>query len=88
MGKHFGERGPGKPGEKKVNQGVSRVVDGDTELTEATNATGTQRGFDERRRSCLVARAWRERGRESSAEGANELGAVGERGAGSKGARA
>jgi hypothetical protein len=31
-------------------------------------------GFGERRRSCLVARAGRERGRGSSAEGANEQG--------------
>jgi hypothetical protein len=39
--------------------------------------------FGERWRICLVARA----GRESSAEGANEQGEVGEPGAGSKGAR-
>jgi hypothetical protein len=43
---------------------------------------GTAAAFDERRRSCLVARAGRERGRESSAEGASEQGEVGERGAG------
>jgi hypothetical protein len=43
--------------------------------------------FGERRRSYLDARAGRERGRECSAEGANEQGEVGERGAGSKGAR-
>jgi hypothetical protein len=35
-------------------------------------------------RACLVARAGRERGRESSVEGASELGEVGERGAGLK----
>jgi hypothetical protein len=38
--------------------------------------------------ACLVALAGRERGRESSAEGASEQGEVGERGTGSKGARA
>jgi hypothetical protein len=38
-------------------------------------------GFGERRRSCLVTRAGRERGRGSSTEGANEKGEVGERGA-------
>jgi hypothetical protein len=38
--------------------------------------------------ACLVACAERERGRESSAESANEQGEVAERGMGSKGARA
>jgi hypothetical protein len=45
-------------------------------------------GFGERRQSGLVARAGRERGQESSVEGANEQGGVGEQGVGSKGARA
>jgi hypothetical protein len=49
---------------------------------------GTTTVFDERRRSCLVACAGRERGRESSTEGTSEQGGVGERGTGSKGARA
>jgi hypothetical protein len=90
-GKHSGERGPVKPEGKKANQGVSRVANGEAELTGATDATvAVERaaGFGERRRSCLVACAWQERGRENSTEGASEQGEVGERGAGSKGARA
>jgi hypothetical protein len=54
----------------------------------STAAVEQTADFDERRRSCLDARVGRERGRECSAEGANEQGKVGERGAGSKGARA
>jgi hypothetical protein len=33
MGKHSGERGPGKPEGKKADQGVSRVADGEADLT-------------------------------------------------------
>jgi hypothetical protein len=64
------------------------------ELTGATDAAGSSTtiveqaaNVGERRWSCLGARAGRERGRECSAEGANEQGKVGERGVGSKGAR-
>jgi hypothetical protein len=74
-----------------TNRGVSRAAGDVAELTEATGTSeGSMMvveqvaGFGERRRSCLVARV----GRGSSAEGANEQGVVGERGAGSKGARA
>jgi hypothetical protein len=52
-----------------------------------TNQRGRRR-TKERSRCHLGARAGRERGQECSAEGANEQGKVGERGAGSKGARA
>jgi hypothetical protein len=38
-----GEHGPGKPGREKANRRVSRVVGDAAVLTEATNATGTQR---------------------------------------------
>jgi hypothetical protein len=65
------------------------------ELTEGTGATRAQRRSRNDRRTsvsgggaCLVARVGRERGRESSAEGASEQGEVGERGTGSKGAGA
>jgi hypothetical protein len=66
-----GERGPDELEQKRANQGVSRVADGKAELTEVTDAAAA---FGERRWSCLVARAGRERGRGSSAEGANEQG--------------
>jgi hypothetical protein len=36
------ERGLDEPEGTKANQGVSRVVDGEAELTRATDATGTQ----------------------------------------------
>jgi hypothetical protein len=32
-----GERGPSKPGREKANQRVSRVANGETELTKATD---------------------------------------------------
>jgi hypothetical protein len=35
-----GERGPDEPEQKRANQGVSRVADGEAELTEATDAAG------------------------------------------------
>jgi hypothetical protein len=38
-----GERGPGKPRREKANRRVSRVAGNATVLTEATDATGTQR---------------------------------------------
>jgi hypothetical protein len=76
-GKHSGERGPGKPEGLGANREVSRVANGEAELTEATNATGTERWS---RSSVSGGGTWlvvcveRERGRESSAEGANEQG--------------
>jgi hypothetical protein len=42
-GKHSGEHRLGKPERLGANRGVSRVADGEVELTGATNATGTQR---------------------------------------------
>jgi hypothetical protein len=90
-GKHSGERGPGKQDGLRANRGVSRVADGEVDLTEATTRRGSTTveeraaGFGERWRSFLDARAGRERGRGCSGEGANEQGEVGERGASSKG---
>jgi hypothetical protein len=42
-GKHSGERGLGNLEGLGANRGVSRVADGEAELTGATDATGTQR---------------------------------------------
>jgi hypothetical protein len=42
-GKHSGECGLGKPEGLGANRGVSRVADGEAELTGATEATWTQR---------------------------------------------
>jgi hypothetical protein len=42
-GKHSDEHGPGKPEGLGANRGVSRVADGEAELTWTTDATGTQR---------------------------------------------
>jgi hypothetical protein len=42
-GKHSGEHGSGNTEGLGVNRGVSRVADGEAELTGATDATGTQR---------------------------------------------
>jgi hypothetical protein len=90
-----GERGPGKTKRERANRGVSRVADGEAELTEATNEEWDRRRSQNGRQSpmsgggaCLVACARQERGRESSAEGASERGEVGEQRAASKGARA
>jgi hypothetical protein len=93
-----GERRLGKPEGERTHQRVSRTASDAAELTEEMRGHGLNDGrgttVAERRRSlvsgggdCLVARAGRERGRESSAEGASEQGEVGERGTGSKGAR-
>jgi hypothetical protein len=41
--KCFGECRPGKPGREKANRRVSRVAGDAAVLTEATDATGTQR---------------------------------------------
>jgi hypothetical protein len=41
-GKYSGERGPGEPKGLGANRGVSRVADGEAELTEATSATGAR----------------------------------------------
>jgi hypothetical protein len=41
--KCFGERRPGKPGREKANRRMSRVAGDAVVLTEATDATGTQR---------------------------------------------
>jgi hypothetical protein len=38
-----GERGPGRPEGLGANRGVSRVADGEAELTEATGATRARR---------------------------------------------
>jgi hypothetical protein len=40
--KHSGERGPGKPEGLGANRGVSRVADGEAELTRAIDVMGTQ----------------------------------------------
>jgi hypothetical protein len=42
-GKHSGEHGPGKPEGLGANRGVSRVADGEAELTRAMDATQAQR---------------------------------------------
>jgi hypothetical protein len=42
-GKDSGERGPGEPEGLGANRGVSRVADGEAELTEAMNAARARR---------------------------------------------
>jgi hypothetical protein len=84
-----GERRLDKPERGRENQRVSRVADGETKLTEATDLARLNDGrrtagsgwWRWRWRSSLVARTERERGREGSAEGASEWGKVGEQGA-------
>jgi hypothetical protein len=44
LGKHSGERGPGKPKGLGANRGVSKAIGGAVELTEGTGATRAQRG--------------------------------------------
>jgi hypothetical protein len=86
-GEDSGECGPSKPEGLRANREVSRVADGEAELTEATGATrAVERTADygEQHRSYLDARVGRERGRGCSAEGANEQGEVSERGGGFK----
>jgi hypothetical protein len=90
-----GEHGPGKTERERAIRGVSRVADGEAELTEAMDRKRARRRSQNRRRSqmsgggaCLVACAGQERGRESSTEGASERGEVGEQRAASKGVRA
>jgi hypothetical protein len=41
--KCFGEHGPDASEGNRANQGVSRVADGEAELTEATDVVGAQR---------------------------------------------
>jgi hypothetical protein len=41
--KRSGERGLGKPGREKANRRVSRVTDGEAELTEATDGARARR---------------------------------------------
>jgi hypothetical protein len=41
--KCFGVRGPGTPGREKANRRVSRVADGEAELTEATDGPRARR---------------------------------------------
>ena len=79
QGKDSGERGPGKLEGLVVNREVSRIADGEVELTEATGAGLTAAverttGFSEQRLSYLDARTGRERGRGCSSEGTNEQG--------------
>jgi hypothetical protein len=82
--KNSGEHGPGEPEGLGANRGAFQVAGDRAELTGATDAVDVS----EPRRNCLGARAGGERGRECWVEGANERGGVGERGAGSKKARA
>jgi hypothetical protein len=93
--KNSGECGPSGPEGLGANQGAFQVAGYSAELTRATDTVGSptttvERAADvgEWRRNSLGARAGQERGQECSAEGANEQGEVGERGTGSKGARA
>jgi hypothetical protein len=65
--KRSGEHGPGKPERGRANQRVSRVVDSETELTEAANEARARRRSQNGRRStvgsggALWSRAERER---------------------------
>jgi hypothetical protein len=85
------ERGPSKSERGRANQRVSRVADGEAELTEATNGAWARRRTQNKRRSsvsssgAIWSRAQSEReGREGSTEGASERGEVGEQGVGLK----
>jgi hypothetical protein len=93
--KNSDEGGPGGPEGMGANRGVFQVAGDRAELTGATDVAGSPTAIveqtvdvGERQQNCLGAHAGRVRGRECSAEGANEQGEVGERGAGSKQARA
>jgi hypothetical protein len=51
--KHSGERGPGKPERGRANQRVSRVADGEAELTEATDEARARRWSQNGQRSTV-----------------------------------
>jgi hypothetical protein len=51
--KHSGERGPGKPGMEKANRRVSRVADGEAELTEARGGARARRRSQDGQRSSV-----------------------------------
>jgi hypothetical protein len=79
--KNSGECGPGGLDGLGANRGAFQLAGDRAELTGATNGAGSPTmtvervaGVGEQRRNYLVARTGRERGRESSAEDANEQG--------------